>query len=153
MKKTSKPKKQQGSIWLWGGVVLALGLAAAFLFGSMNQSPSAVVDAAAGDLPLEVSVAQAADLREQGVLMLDVREPEEWREAHIPGATLIPLGQLAGRVDELPKDQSIVVVCRSGNRSAVGRDILLEAGFEQVTSMAGGMNDWKAAGYETASGD
>ncbi|NMC54257.1 MAG: rhodanese-like domain-containing protein [Chloroflexi bacterium] len=149
----SKQKKQQGSIWLWGGVLLALGLGAALLLGALNPNPSAVVDAAAGELPLEVSVAQAADLREQGVLMLDVREPDEWREVHIPGATLIPLGELAGRVDELPKDQPIVVVCRSGNRSAVGRDILLEAGFEQVTSMAGGMNDWKAAGYETASGD
>lgn len=153
MKKMSKQKKQQGSIWLWGGVLLALGLGAALLLGGLNPNPSAVVDAAAGELPLEVSVAQAADLREQGVLMLDVREPDEWREVHIPGATLIPLGELAGRVDELPKDQPIVVVCRSGNRSAVGRDILLEAGFEQVTSMAGGMNDWKAAGYETASGD
>lgn len=153
MKKMSKQKKQQGSIWLWSGVLLALGLAAALLVGSLNRNQSAVVDAAAGNLPLEVSVAQAADLREQGVLMLDVREPEEWREAHIPGATLIPLGELAGRLDELPKDQPIVVVCRSGNRSAVGRDILLQAGFEPVTSMAGGMNDWKAAGYETASGD
>jgi rhodanese-related sulfurtransferase len=51
-------------------------------------------------------------------------------------------------VDELPKDQEIVVVCRSGNRSAQGRDILLEAGFAQVTSLAGGLTQWKAAGYQ-----
>ncbi|MEA5077769.1 MAG: rhodanese-like domain-containing protein, partial [Anaerolineaceae bacterium] len=70
-----------------------------------------------------------------------------------PGATLIPLGELANRLSELPKDQEIVVVCRSGNRSAQGRDILLNAGFTNVTSMAGGMNQWSAAGYETTSGD
>jgi rhodanese-related sulfurtransferase len=84
--------------------------------------------------------------------ILDVREPDEWVESHIPGATLIPLGELASRVDEVPQDQEVVVVCRSGNRSAEGRDILLAAGFEQVTSMAGGVNQWKAAGFETVSG-
>jgi rhodanese-related sulfurtransferase len=81
-----------------------------------------------------------------------VREPDEWVESHIPGATLIPLGELASRVSEVPQDQEVVVVCRSGNRSAEGRDILLSAGFEHVTSMAGGVNQWKAAGFETVSG-
>ena len=52
----------------------------------------------------------------------------------------------------LPKDQEIVVVCRSGNRSATGRDILLDAGFNQVTSMAGGMNEWAAKNYEIVTG-
>jgi rhodanese-related sulfurtransferase len=83
---------------------------------------------------------------------LDVREPDEWEAFHIPGATLIPLGQLAARADELPSGREIIVVCRSGNRSAEGRDILLAAGFEQVTSLAGGMLDWQAAGYATVSG-
>ncbi|HXF85769.1 MAG TPA: rhodanese-like domain-containing protein [Anaerolineales bacterium] len=103
-------------------------------------------------LPPEVSVFEAAALREAGAFILDVRQPEEWNESHIPGSTLIPLGELASRVDELPRDRQIVVVCRSGNRSAQGRDILLAAGFSQVTSMAGGINQWKAAGYETLSG-
>jgi len=52
----------------------------------------------------------------------------------------------------VPQDRQVVVVCRSGNRSAQGRDILLAAGYPSVTSMAGGMNDWTAAGYETATG-
>jgi rhodanese-related sulfurtransferase len=81
-----------------------------------------------------------------------VRQPDEWVESHIPGATLIPLGELASRVDEVPQGQEVVIVCRSGNRSAEGRDILLAAGFEQVTSMAGGVNQWKATGFETVSG-
>ena len=66
---------------------------------------------------------------------MDVRTQEEWNEFHAPNTTLIPLDELASRVNELPKDQPIVVVCRSGNRSQTGRDILLQAGFN-ATSMA-----------------
>jgi rhodanese-related sulfurtransferase len=102
-------------------------------------------------LPGEVSVVEAAGLREEGAFMLDVREPYEWDEYHIPGAVLVPLGELEARLSELPQDQEIVVVCRSGNRSVVGRDILLRAGFEDVTSMAGGMNQWRSAGFEVES--
>jgi rhodanese-related sulfurtransferase len=97
-------------------------------------------------------VEAAAAKREAGAFILDVRQPEEWNEFHIPDATLIPLGELASRVDEVPRDQEIVVVCRSGNRSQQGRDILLKAGFTQVTSMAGGVTQWKAAGHPTVSG-
>lgn len=65
---------------------------------------------------------------------------------------MIPLGQLLQRSAELPTDQTIVVVCRSGNRSAQGRDILETAGFKAVTSMNGGMNDWQARGYPVVTG-
>jgi rhodanese-related sulfurtransferase len=123
-----------------------------------GASPSAVAPAASAPagsiqaLPAEVSVAEALAFREAGAFVLDVREPSEWAAVHIPGATLIPLGDLASRVAEVPKDRQIVVVCRSGNRSAQGRNILLGAGFPSVTSMAGGMTDWAAAGYPTTSG-
>lgn len=131
---------------LWAGVgLIAVILAGVFLF---NPGNSATADA----LPREVSVTEAAALRDEGAFILDVREPDEWVESHIPGATLIPLGELASRVDEVPQDQEVVVVCRSGNRSQQGRDILLAAGFTNVTSMAGGVNQWKAAGFETVSG-
>jgi len=79
--------------------------------------------------PLEVSINDALAKRDAGAFILDVRQPEEWNEFHVPDSTLIPLGELASRVDELPKDQEIVIVCRSGNRSVQGRDILLDAGF------------------------
>ncbi|MCK4977259.1 MAG: rhodanese-like domain-containing protein, partial [Anaerolineales bacterium] len=62
------------------------------------------------------------------------------------------LGELEARASEVPLDREVVVVCRSGNRSQVGRDILLKSDFNQVTSMAGGMKQWSAAGYETVSG-
>jgi len=143
-------KKRSSKVWLWFGVVVGLGL---LVTGLALGFPGQSTAQSTTSLPLEVSVAQAAELRQQGALILDVRQPEEWQEVHIPGATLIPLGELEIRISELPRDQQIVVVCRSGNRSATGRDILLEAGFDQVTSMAGGVRAWQAAGYETASGD
>lgn len=110
-------------------------------------SPTAVILAEPTDLPMTVTVSQAAELRDSGAFMLDVREVEEWNQAHIPNATLIPLGQLPGRLSEVPKDQPVVVYCRSGNRSQSGRDILLGAGFTNVTSMSGGINDWIAKGF------
>jgi rhodanese-related sulfurtransferase len=115
-------------------------------------APGGAVGQSLAALPTEVSTADASALRDAGALVLDVREPDEWAAGHIPGATHIPLGDLEARAGELPKDRNIVVVCRSGNRSAQGRDILLGAGFPAVTSMAGGMNDWVAAGYPTTTG-
>ena len=102
---------------------------------------------AGGGLPATVSVDKAYSMVQGGAFVLDVRTVEEWDEFHAPGATLIPLGELASRVDELPRDKPIVVVCRSGNRSQQGRDILLAAGFTQVTSMDGGLNQWHSSGY------
>lgn len=103
-------------------------------------------------LPLEVNTNRAVELRDAGAYFLDVREPSEWNERHIPGSNLIPLGELADRVKEIPTDQQIVVVCRSGNRSQSGRDILLAAGFNQVTSMSGGINQWQTLGYPIITG-
>jgi rhodanese-related sulfurtransferase len=99
-----------------------------------------------------VSVDEAAALRDGGAFVLDVREPDEWAAGHIPSATLIPLGELSSRVGEVPRNQQVVVVCRSGNRSAEGRDILRAAGFGAVTSLAGGMTDWQRAGMPMETG-
>jgi len=98
-------------------------------------------------LPKEISVSEAYSKYQGGTFLLDVRTQEEWNEYHAPNTTLIPLDQLPARLNELPKDKEIVVICRSGNRSAQGRDILLNAGFTQVTSMAGGLTEWRASGY------
>ena len=99
-----------------------------------------------------VSVDEAYDLYQEGVFFLDVRSPEEWNDFHAPNSTLIPLDQLPNRLDELPNDQPIIVVCRSGNRSQAGRDILLEAGFSDVASMSGGLTEWVSQGYPSVSG-
>jgi rhodanese-related sulfurtransferase len=132
---------------LWAGFTLvilaAMGLYA-FFGGRGGEDTTAVTP-----YPMEISVQEAAAKRDAGAFILDVREQFEWDDYHIPGATLIPLGELASRVSEIPDDQEIVVVCRSGNRSQDGRDILKAYGLEQVSSMAGGMLDWRSAGYPT----
>lgn len=141
----AQQQEKNNQLFLWGGLGLIALIAVVWIVlgGSSNTG---------SNLPSEISVSEALAKRDSGAFILDVRQPEEWNEAHIPDSTLIPLDQLPKRVSELPKDQEIVVVCRSGNRSAQGRDILLEAGFANVTSMAGGLNQWRTAGYPTISG-
>lgn len=62
--------------------------------------------------------------------IIDVRERDEWDAAHIPGSIPIPLGELPRRMDELPKDEPILCVCRSGNRSAMATNLLVAEGYE-----------------------
>ena len=98
-------------------------------------------------LAREVSTDEAYQMYQQtGTFVLDVRTQEEWDEYHAPNTTLIPLDQLQNRLSEVPKDREILVVCRSGNRSQQGRDILLAAGYN-ATSMTGGLKEWYAKGY------
>lgn len=107
-------------------------------------------NSAAGGLSANISTQDAYALYQRGeAFFLDVREQDEWDEYHAPNTTLIPLGQLAARVGEIPvaKDAPIVVVCRSGNRSDEGRDILKRAGFTNVASMDGGLKTWRSLGY------
>jgi len=131
-------------------IVLALAMTACQAIpapsGQPAVAPAAAQAAARPALPAEVSVAEAAAKRDAGAFILDVRTPEEWNEFHVPGSTLIPIDQLPNRVAEVPKDKEVVVVCRSGNRSATGRDVLLKAGYPQVTSLAGGLTTWRSAG-------
>jgi rhodanese-related sulfurtransferase len=98
-------------------------------------------------LPSEVQPAQAYDLYRQGALFVDVRTQAEWAQGHIAGSTLIPLDELSGRINELPRDKTIVVICRSGTRSKEGAAILRQAGFPRVTCLTGGLQAWVAAGY------
>lgn len=148
----TKKKSNNSAAFLITGVVIIL--AAIFLAVAFRPAPAATVEAAqpAAPLPLAISVEEAMQLRENGAFVLDVRQPEEWEAGHIPDATLIPLGELPDRLSEVPGDQQVVVVCRSGNRSAQATDILRQAGFDQTTSMNGGMNEWAAAGYDVVLG-
>lgn len=79
------------------------------------------------------------------VWLLDVREDDEWAAGHAPEATHIPLGQLGGRAAEVPQDELIYVICRSGVRSAKAAQALAGAGWRAV-NVAGGMQQWAAAG-------
>ena len=83
------------------------------------------------------------------VLLLDVREPDEFAEWRIPGAVNIPLGELTDRVGDIPHDREVVTVCAAGTRAARAVERLAEAGIEAVV-LAGGMGAWAAA-YDCAS--
>ncbi len=85
------------------------------------------------------------------LFVLDVRELDEYRNGHIAHARLIPLGALAGRLNEIPKDQPILCVCASGSRSSAAARMLAEAGFN-VLNLAGGMLGWQRAGYPVEKG-
>jgi len=88
------------------------------------------------------------------VRVLDVREPSEFIGplGHIRGATLVPLGELAARAKDLPKDMPIVAVCRAGSRSAQATAILQKAGFTDIANLPGGMLRWRAEGRSVEGG-
>jgi adenylyltransferase/sulfurtransferase len=97
--------------------------------------------------PDEIPVISARDLksrmeRKEALLLLDVREPYEYEIAHIEGSRLVPLGELATRMSELPRDQMLVCQCHSGVRSEHAARLLKEAGFENVYNLTGGIEAW-----------
>lgn len=95
------------------------------------------------DVP-EISPLELAELMQTGssLCVVDVREPVEQQVSRLAGALNIPLGQIAARLDELPREAEIVLYCRSGVRSAQAAGVLLGAGFERVWSLRGGINAW-----------
>lgn len=84
--------------------------------------------------------------RGERLYLLDVREREEYVEAHIPDSVLIPLGQLSRKLSSIPKDATIIAICRSGNRSGVAADMLRRAGYSDVLNLRGGIIAWARAG-------
>ncbi len=87
-----------------------------------------------------------------GALLLDVRNPIEWQAGHAEGATWIPMSQLAERQEELPTDRDIVVICKSGSRSAQVAQALAAAGYGAV-NVAGGSEAWHEAGLPIVTDD
>jgi adenylyltransferase/sulfurtransferase len=104
--------------------------------------PNAVPAKSEGDT--EMTALELKERLDRGdrVFMLDVREPHELTICRIGGATLIPMGELPHRLDELPADRDIVVVCRSGTRSARVVAFLRDRGFARAVNLHGGMLDW-----------
>ncbi len=95
-----------------------------------------------------VSVSEAYDLiqNEAGLVVLDVRTQAEYNDGHIEGAILIPVAEIADRLNELSADDEILVYCRSGNRSSTAVGIMGDAGFTKIYHMNQGMNGWLAEG-------
>jgi len=90
----------------------------------------------------EVAARDAANLANG--LLIDVREPEEYDRAHIPGAVNLPQADLASRLDDLPRDRPVYVVCKAGYRSLRAAQFLIQAGFTNVASVKGGTDAWQA---------
>lgn len=145
IQKQSRVKVNKANIpdlrWLWVAIFLVLVLITSISLTGCSASPETVV------VSDTITVDEAYEKYEEDVFFLDVRTPEEWDEYHAPETTLIPLDELESRLNELPQSEEIVVVCRSGNRSQVGRDILRQNGFDLSTSMDGGLKAWRDAGY------
>jgi len=80
--------------------------------------------------------------------VVDVREPWEYRQGHVPGAVLIPLGQLSSRISELDPERPVAVICASGNRSQSAAALLGQKGFKTVYNVSGGTGAWQYSGLE-----
>ena len=79
--------------------------------------------------------------------LLDVREPWEYQDGHVPGAQLIPLGELEQRLNEVPRDRPILAICHSGQRSLAAAGYLLHLGYASVSNVDGGTAAWIERGY------
>lgn len=116
---------------------LVAGLAILVLFNSCAPKPGYK----------DVSVQELQVASEPNRIVLDVREPYEYAEGHVPGSILLPLGQVATQAAQFPKDATVYVICRSGNRSAQASRTLAELGFKDVRNVQGGILAWQSAGY------
>lgn len=100
----------------------------------------------------EVTVDElAALLADGGATVVDVREPGEYVEAHIPGVQLIPMGSVIEQIEDIPRDRTVYVVCALGGRSGQVADYLDGQGYD-VRNVAGGTNAWIRAGHAVETG-
>lgn len=98
----------------------------------------------------EVEPRNADEALQQADLLIDVREPDEYRAGHVPGAVNIPRGLLEFRMSSAPeyepRDKKIVIYCKTSGRAALAAVALQDMGYLSVLSIAGGMDAWQAAG-------
>src|ERR1700712_1425029 len=91
-----------------------------------------------------VEIAQVPNPIPDGLTVLDVREPVEWQHGRIDGAVHVPMGEVPARLDELPQDTQLLVVCKVGGRSAQVTAWLQQQGYDAV-NLSGGMLEWVAS--------
>ena len=93
----------------------------------------------------------AAKLNSGDAVVIDVRDKEEWDEAHIPGAIHVSRGTMELEIEEKVPDPDALIICHcgGGGRSALAAETLQKMGYKNVRSMAGGLKAWKAAGLPT----
>jgi len=102
----------------------------------------------------EVTPAEAHDRLAAGEgVLVDVREPHEWRAGHAAGARHIPLGELPGRIAELPADETVFLICAVGGRSRTAAEMLRDAGVATPVNVRGGTAAWLDAALPMERGD
>jgi rhodanese-related sulfurtransferase len=99
----------------------------------------------------EIDVDQLDVVLRDGGLLIDVREPAEYVAGHVPGARLIPMGQLSSRLEELDRNVPVHLICASGNRSGAMGDVLAARDFDAV-NVLGGTTAWVRSGRAVESG-
>ena len=99
----------------------------------------------------EITLPEFTTAHAGGARVIDVREPGEYVAGHVPGAELLPMGQVASRVSELPRDVPLYVICASGNRSQAMASYLAHAGFDART-VDGGTSEWVRSGHPVVTG-
>ena len=99
-----------------------------------------------------IPTAAVGDIADDAFI-LDVREDDEWVAGHVPGALHVPMMQIPARVDDLPEDRDVVVVCRVGGRSAQVVAFLQQNGRDRTINLEGGMQSWAASGRPMVSED
>ena len=100
----------------------------------------------AGDEVAEIDLETFAARHAEGGYVVDVREPHEYAGGHVPGAVLVPMNDVPGRVAELPRDRVVHVICQSGHRSRSVTDWLRAQGVDAV-NVAGGTGEWQVRGW------
>ena len=102
----------------------------------------------------EVAPTEAHDRLTAGEgILVDVREPHEWRAGHAAGARHIPLGELPGRIAELPADETVFLICAAGGRSRTAAEMLSDAGVGTPINVRGGTAAWQGASLPMERGD
>lgn len=129
-------------------VLALLPLALVACGGEAAPAADTAVSDTTLDLDPAVSVDTVAEIKERDdVVLIDVREQWEYDEKHIPGVNLIPLNTVPQNLDQIPTDKTVVLTCRSGNRSGQAASFLRQQGYDNVHNMEGGILAWEAAGH------
>ncbi len=102
------------------------------------------------DVP-EIDTAELARLHTDGVALIDVREPDEYTAAHVPGAVLVPLATVPDELDQVPTEGTVYVICAKGGRSLKAAEFYRAKGIDAV-NVAGGTSAWVDAGRPVSTG-
>jgi rhodanese-related sulfurtransferase len=104
-----------------------------------------------GGIP-SVSPTEASKAAQEGALIVDVRERDEFAAERVDGVRLLPTSEFVAGHESLPKDRPLLVICAAGSRSQAATGYLIQRGWTDVRNVAGGMNAWRAAGLPVQTG-